>query len=332
MLSFRNRPKSRYTNIEKSRAQQERRNTWTEKNEALVEEPDKSDRSHIDQLVVGGRGFEAVKALASVKDRVDNNTNICLLNDGMGVLEQVRQKIFTDTKTEPNFVLGHSSHALAFNRNRFSTKELQPGRVVLTRANAILEARKSLHPSKSQTDFLWQLQQMKELSVKKGPYHQWLKFKLPSMMFTAAVEPVCVLLDLPYSSLTHNKSAQSMMNQLLEELTTVVDNMPEIEGSAELRAFVRGEELKKFCYRRIKGKSDAPSDLQKRVDKGLQTDMNYQNGYFVKRAKDLGIDLPANNLMMQMVKARRVEAIEKRRSFIPVVETSDIANSRYQPN
>lgn len=315
-------PKSRYHNVEKAQPERTRRTALAGKNEALVQEPDKSDRSHIDQLVVTGRGFEAVKAVASVKDRVDHNTNICLLNDGMGVLEQVREKIFKGTQAEPNFLLGHMSHALVFNRNRGSVKELKAGRTVLTRADAMLETTKDLHVSRDQTSFIQSLRQVNELKAKTGPYDQWLKFKLPAMLFTAAVEPVCVLLDLPYNHLLTNRSAQSMMNQLLEEMTTVVDNLPEIEGSTELRAFLRGEGLKKFCYRRITGKSAAPSELLKRIEKGLQTDINYQNGYFLKRAKTLGIDMPTNKLMVQMVKARRAEAIEKNNSFIPVVETS----------
>jgi ketopantoate reductase len=142
------------------------------------------------------------------------------------------------------------------------------------------------------------------------------------MMFTAAVEPVCVLLDLPYNGLLHNRSAQSMMNKLLDEMATVVENLPEVQGSTELLNFLQGEGLKRFCYRRITGKAMAPSELVKRIEKGLQTDMNYQNGYFLKRAKTLGIEMPTNRLMVQMVKARRAEAMEKRNAYIPVQEAS----------
>ncbi|KAL6361321.1 hypothetical protein LRP88_04788 [Fusarium phalaenopsidis] len=307
MLSFRDMPKSRYRNVEKVQPDRTRSSAYAEKNTALVEEPDTPSTSHIDQLLVTGRGFEAVKAIASVKDRVDENTTICLMNDGMGVLEEVREKIFNGTYSGPTFMLGHMSHALVFNRNRGSVKELKAGRTVLTMADTALRSLKGLRASPDGT-LLRSLQLAPSLKASTSPYDRWLKFKLPSMMFTAAVEPVCVLLDLPYNGLLHNRSAQSMMNKLLDEMATVVENLPEVQGSTELLNFLQGEGLKRFCYRRITGKAMAPSELVKRIEKGLQTDMNYQNGYFLKRAKTLGLEMPTNRLMIRKARLEQLKA------------------------
>lgn len=330
MLQFRDMPKSRYRNVEELQPERTRKSAYAKKNAAFVGEKEEkeqeniqtSDRSHIDKLIVTGRGFEAVKAIASVKDRIDDKTTVCLLNDGMGVLEQVREHILNGTQPEPNFYLGHMTHALAFNRNRDSVKQLKSGRTVLTSADAMLSTPKELHTSLEQPNLMQPLSQAKLLQTSYSSYDQWLRFKLPSMMFTAAVEPVCVLLDIPYRGLATNRAAQKMMNQLLAEMAFVTENLPEVQGSPELIKFLRGEGLKKFCYRRITGKANAPSDLQTRINKGLQTDINYQNGFFLNRAKVLGIDTPTNELMVHMVKARRVEAMEKRNAFIPVEEAS----------
>ncbi|KAF9767749.1 hypothetical protein IL306_015038 [Fusarium sp. DS 682] len=329
-VPFRDMPKSRYRNVEMAQPERMRKSAFAEKNAAMPEEADEPiheatpepDRSHIDELIVTGRGFEAVKAIASVKDRIDDKTSICLLNDGMGVLERIREDILDGTQPEPTFYLGHMSHALVFNRNRDSVKQLKSGRTVFTTADAIITAEKQLHVSAEQTHLMHSLKRVKELNTTIGSYDYWLKFKLPSMMFTAAVEPVCVLLDLPYNGFMNNRSAQKMMNQLLAEMALVTENMPEVKDSPDLINFLRGEGLKKFCYRRITGKSKAPSDLLTRINKGLQTDINYQNGYFLKRARDLGIDTPTNQLMVQMIKARRAEQLSKLKSIIPVEETS----------
>ncbi|KAF5974191.1 2-dehydropantoate 2-reductase [Fusarium bulbicola] len=325
MVPFRQMPKSRYRNVEKVQPERTRKNAYVEKNVAISENDvvPQSDRSHIDELIVTGRGFEAVKAIASVKDRIDDKTSICLLNDGMGVLEQVRQQIFNGSQPEPNFYLGHMSHALAFNRYRDSVKELRRGRTVFTKADPVLNAEKELYiPVEQQPSMMHSLRKAKDLNTTFSSYEHWLRFKLPSVMFTAAVEPVCVFLDLPYHGLLENRSAQKMMNNLLGEMVLVMENMPEVQDSPDLIKFLRGEGLKKFCYRRITGKSKAPSDLLTRINKGLQTDINYQNGYFLKRAKILGIDTPTNQLMVQMIKARRIEQQRSLRSFIPIREAS----------
>ncbi|PNP75309.1 hypothetical protein FNYG_11452 [Fusarium nygamai] len=324
-VPFREMPKSRYRNVEKVQPERTRKNAYAEKNAAISENDavPQSDRSHIDELIVTGHGFEAVKAIASVKDRIDDKTSICLLNDGMGVLEQVREQLFNGTQPEPNFYLGHMSHALAFNRNRDSVKQLKSGRTVFTKADPVLNAEKELYiPVEQQPSMMRSLRRVKELNTTFSTFEHWLRFKLPSVMFTAAVEPVCVLLDLPYQGLLENRNAQKLMNQLLGELALVTENMPEVQDSPDLLKFLRGEGLKKFCYRRITGKSKAPSDLLTRINKGLQTDINYQNGYFLNRARTLGIDTPRNQLMVQMIKARRIEELKRLRSFIPVREAS----------
>ncbi|KPM34175.1 hypothetical protein AK830_g12397 [Neonectria ditissima] len=312
LLGYRSMPKSRYRNVEAAQPERTRRSAYAEPNAVPVQTHVKAAKSHIDQLIITGRGFEAVKAMESVKDRVNENTSVCLLNDGMGVLEDAREHIFKDTKSTPNFILGHMSHALVYNRNRNSVKELKSGRTVLTQTNPTLYTK----------DFAESLQEIKSLRTTSGSFENWMRFKLPSMVFTAAVEPVCVLLEIPYQNLLENRSAQSMMNQLLEEIVTVVDHMPELQGAMELRRFIRGESLKKWCYQRITGKASAPSDLLQRVEKGLQTDIKYQNGFFQKRAKTLGIDIPTNTLMVQMIKARRAEALARRESYIKMEEKS----------
>ncbi|KAI1025761.1 hypothetical protein LB503_006609 [Fusarium chuoi] len=330
-VPLREMPKSRYRNIEKVQPERTRKNAFVEKNayvekNAAMPESDavaQSDRSHIDELIVTGRGYEAVRAIASVKDRIDDKTSICLLNDGMGVLEEVRDQLFNGTQPEPNFYLGHMSHALVFNRNRDSVKELRGGRTVFTKADPVLHAEKALYiPAEQQPRMMRSLRRVKELNTTFSNYEHWLRFKLPSVMFTAAVEPVCVLLDLPYQGLLENGNAHRMMNKLLGEMAIVTENMPEVQNSPDLIKFLRGEGLKKFCYRRITGKSKAPSDLLTRINKGLQTDINYQNGYFLKRARILGIDTPTNQLMVEMIKARRIEQNRRLGSFIPIQEAS----------
>ncbi|KAL3600865.1 hypothetical protein FPOAC2_05118 [Fusarium poae] len=330
MLRFRDMPKSRYRNVEEAQPERTRKSAYAEKNAAIVEEDNDegyeatqtSDRSHIDELIVTGRGFEAVKAIASVKDRIDDKTSVCLLNEGIGVLEQVRKHILDGTQPEPKFFLGHMSHALVFNRNRDSVKQLKAGRTILTSANETPDTSKELHISLDEPALIQSLKHAQLLQSDYSTYDQWLRFKLPSLMFAAAVEPVCVLLDLPYRGLTTNRSGQKMMNQLLGEMALVTETLPEVQGSPDLIKFLRGEGLKKFCYRRITGKANAPSELLMRINKGLQTDINYQNGFFLNRAQSLGIDTPTNKLIVHMIKARRQEAIEKRKSFIPVQETS----------
>lgn len=283
----------------------------------------RDDNSHIDQLLVAGPGHEAVEALKSVKHRIDKDTAVCLMTDGLGVLEEVRARVFQGTESSPSFLLGHMSHRLALNRRLDSVKELRHGKTQLTLVDSPARVQPGVETTETRMHFVQTLQAVRDLNSSLTPLDKWLHFKLPSVILDSVVEPVCVLLEIPtYGGLLHNPGAQRMMHRLLAEIVAVVDTMPEVEGSAAIRDFIRGNRIKQLIFSRIMARRSASSQLARQVRNGLPTDVDYLNGFFIRRGRQLGLDLPANVMMRDMVKAKHSLAIEKLNSYIPVEETS----------
>ncbi|UNI24241.1 hypothetical protein JDV02_010004 [Purpureocillium takamizusanense] len=324
MLGWRN-TSSKYRNIQRAKPGS-RRSVKVEANMAVPRILAQEDDSHIDQLVVTGKGHEAADALEAVKHRVDENTTVCLMNDGLGVLEDVRRKIFEGAETGPSFLLGHMSHRLAFNRTYDSVKQLKNGETRFTLAELSphkgKQARQEPHKTETRSNFIQTLQEATDLHSSLTTYDQWLRFKLPSVIFDSVVEPVCVLLEMPYQGLLQNPAAQRMMHSLLSEIVQVVENMPEVEGSSVLQSYVHGRGIKRLLHSRIMAKRAQPSQLVRRIEHGLPTDVEYLNGYFLRRGHKLGLDLRTNIMMRDMIKAKHSQAIERLNSYIPVEETS----------
>ncbi|EFY86372.1 dsDNA-binding protein PDCD5 [Metarhizium acridum CQMa 102] len=224
LLGWRSSPSSKYRNIQKVRPNNRRSAANVEANLAMPRAITQSDDSRIDQLVVSGRGQEAVEALQSVKNRIDGNTTVCLMNDGLGVLEDVRKKIFEGTDAAPNFLLGHMSHRLAFNRTYDAVTQLKQGQTKLTFAEAPRMRVKDMHKVESRPNFVKTLEEAKDLQTTLTSFDQWLRFKLPTVIFDSVVEPVCVLLEMPYQGLLQNPAAQRMMHSLLSEIIQVLEN------------------------------------------------------------------------------------------------------------
>ncbi|PTB80141.1 hypothetical protein M440DRAFT_1435828 [Trichoderma longibrachiatum ATCC 18648] len=277
----------------------------------------RGDNSHIDQLLVAGPGREAVEALESVKHRVNKDTAVCLMTDGLGVLEEVRARLFRETESSPSFVLGHMSHRLAFDRRTNSVRELRYGMTQLTFGDSG-RLGEDVEKTESCINFVQTMQDVKDLNSSLTPFDQWLRFKLPSVILDSVVEPVCVLLEIPYAGLHRNPAAQRMMQRLLDEIILVVDNMPEIEGSAAVRDFIRGNRVKQYIYSRIMARRSATSDLARQIKNGLPTDIDYLNGFFIRRGRQLGIETPTNFMIRDMIKAKHSLAIERLNSYIPI--------------
>ncbi|KHN98677.1 2-dehydropantoate 2-reductase [Metarhizium album ARSEF 1941] len=331
MLGWR-RSSSKYRNIQKARPS----NRWSAPNvepnlAAMPRAIAQDDDSKIDQLVVSGRGYEAVEALQAVKNRIDENTTVCLMNDGLGVLEDVRKRIFEGTTdAAPSFWLGHMSHRLAFNRTYDAVTQLKHGQTKLTFAEAPRMRVNDMHKVESRPNFVKTLQEAKDLRTTMTPFDQWLRFKLPAVIFDSVVEPVCVLLEMPYQGLLQNPAAQRMMHSLLSEIIQVLENMPELEGSTAIRDYVQSKGVRKFMYGRIMGKQSQPSQLVRRIEHGLPTDVEYLNGYFLRRGQKLGLDLRMNVMMRDMIKAKHSQAIERLNSYIPMEETSIPSHSAFR--
>ncbi|KAG6011757.1 hypothetical protein E4U54_007921 [Claviceps lovelessii] len=323
MLGWRSESSSKYRNIQRSRPNSPRASPGIESNLAGPRNLAQNDSSRIDKLVVTGHAHEAVKALEAVKHRIDQDTTVCLMNDGLGVLEDVRRKIFQGTDdTAPIFLLGHMTHRLAFNRTYDAVTQLKRGETKLTFGQRPRMRAKDLQKIESRQNLVAALEEARDLYSSFHPFDQWLRFKLPSVIFDSVVEPVCVLLEMPYQGLLQNPPAQRLMQGLLSEIILVLQSMPELQQSTVLRDYIYSKGIRKFMYSRIAAKWTQPSHLNRRIEKGLPTDVEYLNGYFLRRGRERGIDMRMNLMMRDMIKAKHSLAVERLNSFVPMEETS----------
>ncbi|KAJ2961293.1 hypothetical protein NQ176_g11004 [Zarea fungicola] len=285
----------------------------------------KSD-AHIDELVVSSTTAEgAMEALEAVKHRVDQDTTVCLMSDGLGVLEDVRQKLFSVPEREPTFLLGHMGHKFVYNRNFDSVRQLRNGVWNITsvqREGGAAVMSTDQPQVRTQTNFVRSLQEAKLLHTKYTPYDSWFRYKLPTILFDSVVEPVCLLLEVPYSSLLQNASARKLINSLLEEILLVVQNMPEIGRSESQHDLLDLDRAQKVLYRAILGKRAQESSLVRDIRRGVPVNVDYLNGYFLRRAHTFNMELPTNKMMLNLVKAKHAFSQEKSDAYIPVEETS----------
>ncbi|KZZ90511.1 2-dehydropantoate 2-reductase [Moelleriella libera RCEF 2490] len=324
MLSWRNQPSARYRNIQKRPPSIRGASPEIEPNRVVPRPIAESEDAPIDQLIVTGRGHEAAKALDLVKSRIDERTTICLMNEGLGVLEDVRRKVFAGVENSPRFLLGHMNHRLVFNRAYDAVTQLKPGRLMVTEPRSSRIRVNTMQKIESSQNLVRSVARVNARNLKHylTPYDQWLQFKLPTILFDAVVEPVCVLLELPYRGLLQNPGARRMMQSLLAEISHVLENLPELQYSTVIRDYLHRNSTQKLLYNKILGKRSQPSQLLRRVEYGLPTDVEYLNGYFLRRSRQLGIKMPMNSMVRNTIKAKHSQAIERLNSFVAVEETS----------
>ncbi|KAM3477441.1 hypothetical protein MY8738_006415 [Beauveria namnaoensis] len=280
--------------------------------------------THIDELVVSSESAQgALEALDAVKHRVDKDTTVCLMTEGLGVLDDVRQKIFAVPEKEPTFLLGSMSSKFVFNRNFDSVRQLRHGVWNITSVQRSAVMSTTEQPKiETQTNFVRSLQAAKLLHTEYTPFDSWFRYKLPGVIFDSAVEPVCLLLDVPYAGLLQNASARKLISSLLEEIVSVLRLMPEVGRGETLHELLDVDRAKKALYRRILHHRSRESRLVRDIRLGHPVNVDYLNGYFLRRAHALGVKVPTNKMMWDLVKAKNAIQAQERESYIRIEETS----------
>ncbi|RDA89312.1 hypothetical protein CP532_6160 [Ophiocordyceps camponoti-leonardi (nom. inval.)] len=280
------------------------------------------DSSHIDLLVVTGPACDAAAALDSIKHRVDDKSTICLMSEGLGVLSDVKERIFEHVDSKPDFLLGYMSHRVVWHRNSDSVKRLKDGETKVTHPISDFEVKEIMRHRSPRPTRVDTWSSSHDLRSSVTAYDEWLQFKMPGMIFDCCVEPVCTVLELSYKNVMWNRAAQSLINKLMNEILNVIRHMYEIQGSPVMRSLVNHQRVSSWLRRSILARRDQPCQLAKRIEYGLPTDVEYRNDYFIRRARQMGIYPRTNATMSDIIKAKQIQALARINSQVRFEETT----------
>src|SRR5690606_22383020 len=74
----------------------------------------------IANLIVTLPAAHVVRVIGRIRHRLDHRSTICLVNDGLGVAEELIKTYFPNELERPVFLLGHFTAALDHTEDRFS--------------------------------------------------------------------------------------------------------------------------------------------------------------------------------------------------------------------
>lgn len=333
MLDFTPSARQSYQNIRRAKPASSLRSTPANKLEKLdVNRENAFEHTEpIEHLIVSGQGYEAVKQLKKLENRIDENTTVCLLHDGLGVLQHVRDEIFNPQRRAgsgmPNFYLGHLTNKLAFSRTTQSVKELKTGSLILCQPDLPpqdhqvmtvygKDAHLAANAITTKIDFAATMTAVPDLKTKVGPYGDWLAAKLPGVIFDSVVESTCVLFDMTYAQLAQSRPAQGTMSTMLTEILGVIYKMPEVRHSDVARRLTNPDYATRMLRGMLLSKYHQRPKLATRINKALPIDTSYYNNFFITRAKQLGLRMPKNMMAMEIIRTKHAEAKRARQTDI----------------
>lgn len=277
----------------------------------------------IDHLIVTTKAHLTVTALLAVRHRLRPTSAVCLLQNGMGLIDQIDSIVFPDPATRPIYIQGIVSHGANTPPGASPFFTLHAGRgtialTVLPRAEKPETALTSPIPhSPAARHLMRSLTRSPVLAAISLPHPEFLQQKLEKLAQNAVINPLTVLLDARNGALNYNFAITKVVRLLLAEISLVLRSLPELKGLPSLATRFAPDRLETLVVAIATKTANNVSSMLADVRNGRATEVKYINGYIVKRGEELGITCLCNYMVMQTVLGKSKMVGDEMRDVLP---------------
>ncbi|KAF4553224.1 Ketopantoate reductase PanE/ApbA-like protein 4 [Elsinoe fawcettii] len=293
---------------------------------------DESDEP-IHNLIVTVKIHLTVSALLSLKHRILPTTTVCLLQNGMGIIDELNEHVFPDPETRPNYMLGIVSHGANSPPGASPFFAVHAGRgtialSVLPRTQRPeLDVNTPVEFSPTSRYLLRSLTRSPVLGAVGVPPVEYLLQKLEKLAQNAVVNPMTVILDARNGAVNFSFALTKVQRLILAEVSLVLRSLPELQGLPNVATRFSADRLETLVVSIANKTRENISSTLADVRAGKSTEIRYINGYIIKRGEELGISCVCNYMAMQLV-IGKAKLIQNERMDDLVVE----APADYRPS
>ncbi|KAI9376253.1 ketopantoate reductase PanE/ApbA C terminal-domain-containing protein [Aspergillus egyptiacus] len=267
------------------------------------------DNQDIECLVVSVKAPATTTALKSIRHRLTPDSTVLFLQNGMGTIEEVNKEVFPDPAERPHYMSGIISHGLARMKDPFHVQHTGVGTTILgpvlsrdSRASATHDEEPNWAPS---TKYLLRtLTLTPPLVAVAEPPSSVLLYQLEKLAMNSIINPLTALLNCRNGDLLYNYSITRVTRLLLFEISNVICNLPELQGIPGIESRFSPERLRSMVTQLAQKTAQNHSSMLQDVRARKITEIEYLNGYIVRRGEELGIKCVVNYMLKHLVLAK----------------------------
>ncbi|EJT99975.1 hypothetical protein DACRYDRAFT_23507 [Dacryopinax primogenitus] len=291
-------------------------------------QPEVGQAHPIESLILTCKAPSTLSALQRLVPRLSSNSTIVLLQNGMGVYEQLVERLFPDPEKRPHFVLASTSHGVwargPLNVVHAGLGDFSFGIVPDPQKRRDYEASlKSGFSHLQLADISTNPAEDPQSRTLHATIHALLSLKdlnphwesMPNMHLkllrklcvNCCVNPLTAIMNVTNGELLGSTEAYSILRAICKEASAVFRAHSE-SGDSYLpatlaMAHLTSPKLEEETMRVIGHTSRNFSSMQQDIKNGkIPTEIEYMNGYLCRLGQQYDVPTPANNMMRQMVK------------------------------
>lgn len=278
----------------------------------------------IHNLIVTTKASRTIPALSDIRHRLSKNSTICFLQNGMGILDDVSREIFPDPEERPTYVQGIISHGVnspSEANDPFYAIHAGYGTIalgVLPRSGPVTATPPDKRWAPSARYLIRTLTRVPVLCAVGFTPPELLQLQLEKLAVNSILNPLTVLLDARNGSILYNFALTRTMRLMLAEISLVIRSLPELRGIPNVNLRFSPERLETLVVSVADKTRDNISSMLADVREGRKTEVDYINGYIVKRGEELGIKCVVNYAIMQTVAGKSQMVQQARQAEVPL--------------
>lgn len=247
----------------------------------------------IETLVVATKAQHAVDAVRSVQQRLTPKSTLVLLQNGMGVAEELLETLWPKAAaantSRPSFIVGV---------NRHSVERVKPFDIVHCSGWNDPEGGLMLgtmpHSNQELTQKVCKVfADIPELNTHIYDWQELRRRMMRKLVVNAGLNPIAAILDSRNGELLQNPNGQALLRGVCAEAAQI---LTELNATAE--------ELVELVQAMLKNAASNYCSTAQDMKAKRLTEVDYINGYLVRLARERNIPAPTNEFLVNMVHAK----------------------------
>lgn len=277
-----------------------------------VEQPQEPIR----HLIVSVLASQTIGALSPIKHRLDPTSTILFLQNGMGSPDEAAEQLFPTLDTRPHFMQGIVLPG-GWTFEPFVVRHAARGNLpVGTIPRRGLRADDQVHNTNTEsgTDssryLIDTLSKTPILAAEEVDYTELFQRQLEKLAINIVANPLTAILN-ESNAVLQQPPLAPVIRALVVETASIIRALPELKSvpGAQERFAVQRLEDRVMGY--LIGVQGNTTSMCQHLRAGKKTEIQYINGYLVKRAREIGVPCELNAMLQQLILTK--EAVGKGR-------------------
>ena len=306
----------------------------------------------ISSLIVAVKAPMVRSSLLGLRHRLGPESTILFLQNGMGTLEELDKDIFPDPETRPHYMFGINSHGLNIPMNDEPFRVIHAG--FGTMALGILPQQRTPYsptpqfspnlqsprtydfipspaentPAPQEPGFRWAptsrylLRTMLRTPVFCATGYapaDLLQQQLEKLVVNSVINPLTCLLDARNGAILYNFHLTRVMRLLISEASLVIRSLPELQYIPNVDTRFDPGRLETLVVGVANRTKENVSSMLSDMRNGRNTEIDYINGWIVKKGEELGIRCFMHYMVLHLVRGKSTMISKELNQEVPLV-------------